>query len=65
MDEPTPAELALLAAIAGPSRVTIDGNTTEQRPISELIAADQYLRARRARRGSGIRWSLFIPPGAQ
>jgi hypothetical protein len=60
-----PAYDALLAAISGPARVTIDGNTTELPSISDLIAANRYLRALQARVSSrGFSLSQFVPPGS-
>jgi hypothetical protein len=63
--EPTPAELALLAALTSPQSVTIDGNNTQTRPIGDLIAADKYLRSRAVRCGIGIRTYKVLAPGVQ
>lgn len=49
-----------------PVSMSVDGVTVTQRPMSELIAADRYLSAKRAsrRRSLGIRFRQVVPPGA-
>lgn len=58
-----PAYDALLAALSGPQRVTIDGNTSEARSIGDLIAADRYLRSLAGSSGRGFYVGKFLPPG--
>lgn len=55
-------------AVASPSSFSVDGLTQSNRSLSELIAADKYLR-KRARAGrrrhplSGVGIAHGIPPG--
>ena len=53
-------------AATSPKSVTIDGTTTTERSIDELIKADQYLRANKARRGGGlgVRFHKIVPHGS-
>lgn len=48
-----------------PQSITVDGQTTSERSISELIEADKYLKeAAAAKRAKlGIRFARLIPPG--
>lgn len=61
------SEAALAEAAASPSSFSVDGLSQSNRPISDLIAADQYLRkrARSARRRHPLAGlvSHVIPPG--
>ncbi len=48
-----------------PAKVTSDGCSVEQHPLSEQIAADKYLASKAAsrRKGLGIRFSKLSPSG--
>lgn len=54
---------AIEEAAATPAKVEQDGTRVESRRIDELIQADRYLGAKRAKRG-GVRMQRVIPPGA-
>lgn len=60
------ANSALVAALAGPLKVSGDAGSVEQRSVSELIEAANYLAARCAasRGGTGLRLTRIIPDGA-
>lgn len=53
------------ANAAKPKRIQIDGNSTEQHPLQDQIAADQYVRERRASSRSTlpIRTTKIRPDG--
>lgn len=53
-------------AAVEPAQASGDGVSMQSRPISELIAADQYLAAKRAaaRSHGGLRFAKIQPPGA-
>ena len=67
-DDDIIAETALVSAIAGPLKVSGDAGSVEQHSLSELIAADKYLRSRCAassgNRFFGIPIAQAKPPGA-
>jgi len=50
-----------------PAKVSSDGVSVEQHPLSEQIAADKYLASKNAtqRKGLGIKFSKLSPPGAE
>jgi len=53
-------------AAANPSSFNVEGLSQTNRPLSELIAADKYMRKRAARRRhplSGIGIAHVMPPG--
>ncbi len=52
-------------AAAGPAKVSVDGTTAEARPLPELIEADKYLAAKRARKSRRFptRMAKTRPPG--
>ena len=54
-------------AAATPQFVGVDGQQVSQKPIKDLIAADQYLEAKKAqankRGGFGMMFQKIIPPG--
>jgi hypothetical protein len=59
------ADAALDAAASGPKRVATDGMEVEQHGLKDLIAADQYRRAKCATRKAhrGLRFTRLVPPG--
>lgn len=58
---------AIDTAAREPKRVTEGQSTIEQQPLSELIAADQYLAGKRAQNAGrlGPTYARFVPPGTQ
>jgi hypothetical protein len=59
--------ITIQAAASEPLKVSVDGNTVEQRSIEELIRADQYAKASDASRAGpsrGILYTRLVPPGA-
>ena len=48
MSEPADLSAAIEAAAAQPQAVSVDGVSSTQRPLAELIEADRYLRERAA-----------------
>lgn len=48
-----------------PARVTVDGNTVQDRPVSEQIEADRYLASKEAtkRKKRGLQFDKTSPPG--
>jgi len=49
---------------ANPKRVTVDGNTAEQRSVREVIEADRYLASKQASRSTGLGLKLVkLSPG--
>lgn len=59
------AALALIAAAAGPQKVSGDAGSVEQYALSDRIALDRYLHAKCASTGPrrGLRFTRLIPPG--
>lgn len=55
----------IAGAAAGPSSVSIDGNTVVQRPLADLITADQYLKGQAAakKKNRGVRYARVQMPG--
>lgn len=50
----------------GPAKASGDSGSMEQHPLGEQIEADRYLRSKEAaKKGTGIRFSKIVPPGAQ
>lgn len=51
---------------AGPKRATGDSGSVEQHPLTEQIAADRYLAAKKATQSKrlGIRISKLVPSGS-
>lgn len=66
MPNPTPTETALEQNAAGPKQVTGDTGSLVQHSLTDQIAADRYLAAKRAMRarGKGLRLTKIVPPGA-
>jgi hypothetical protein len=58
---------AILENATGPKKASGDSSSMEQHPIADQIAADRYLKAREgvANPRRGLRFSKFIPPGAE
>jgi hypothetical protein len=56
-------EAALVAAIAGPQSVTVDGQTVQSRSVKDLIELSRYLSSRSCpdRRGRLINRQLILP----
>lgn len=52
---------------AGPSKTAIDGESVEQHPLPDQIAADRYLRSQQATRSKnlGLKFTKVVPPGAE
>ena len=49
----------------GPKRARGDSGEMEQHDLSDQIEADRYLNSKRAaKKGTGVRFSKFSPPGA-
>lgn len=61
----TEIDAQILAAAAGPSSVTVDGMTTQQRPLADLIAYRKHLASLRGAGNSrrGLRYTKLVPPG--
>lgn len=59
------ANEALIAALTSPAKVAGDAGSVEQRSISELIAANNYLRSTCAGNGprQGLRFTRLVPDG--
>ena len=66
MAEPTPTEQAIEQNAQGPKKAQGDAGSVEQHSLTDQIAADRYLAAKRAvrARGRGIIISKLVPPGA-
>ena len=62
-DEPIQDTIGDLAT--GPQSISVDGQTVNERSISELIEADKYLKdvAAAKRPKLGIRFAKMNPPG--
>lgn len=54
------------SAAGGPQTVSVDGLTTTQRSIPDLVQADQYLNARdaAAQPHRGLRFTRILAPNA-
>lgn len=49
-----------------PASMTLDGETVTQQKLTDVIAADRYLRSKQAMKaGRGFRISKMIPHGTQ
>lgn len=60
-------ENEILDAAAAPRSSDHDGVQTQERDLRELIAADEYLEAKKASKKSktfGLRFAKLVPPGA-
>lgn len=58
-------ETALANAAAKPATYTVDGETVQQRPLSDLIDAIEFADKRiAASKNRSIRFNKLIPPGA-
>ncbi|OHB60788.1 MAG: hypothetical protein A2Y12_16090 [Planctomycetes bacterium GWF2_42_9] len=59
-------EKSILDNASSPAKVSSDGVSIEQHPLSDQIAADKYLASKTAtqRKGLGIKFSKLSPPGA-
>ena len=66
MPEPTPTEQALEQNATGPKRAQGDAGSVEQHSLTDQIAADRYLAAKRAlrTRTKGLIISKLMPPGS-
>lgn len=66
MADETPLESTILEKAARAKSVSVDGTTTSQRDVSELIEADKYLANKAARAGGKlpIRVMRIRPGGA-
>ena len=66
-EDVTAANDALIAALTGPLKVSGDAGSVEQRSVSELIQAANYLAgvcaARSGNGARGLRFSRMIPDG--
>ena len=53
-------------AVQAPASVTVDGRTTQSRPLPDMIEFDKYRRSKAAGRSTtaGIRIGKFKHPGA-
>lgn len=53
-------------AMAQPKKGTVDGQSFEQHSLSEIIAADRYIKGQEAakRRNCGLRFNKFKAGGA-
>ena len=58
---------AIDVAVQSPKKVVEGETSVEQHSLADLIAADRYVRAKRAREGGslGITYGRFVPPGTQ
>jgi len=52
-------------AAATPAEVTTDEGNVKERPLDELIQADQYLQGKSAatKKHRGLRFTKLVPPG--
>ncbi len=66
MPDPTATEQAIEENAQGPKKAQGDAGSVEQHSLTDQIAADRYLAAKRAvrARGRGIIISKLVPPGA-
>ena len=57
---------AIAEAAVAPSAVTVDGQSVSNRPIEEVIAADEYAKANQGltKKSRGLRFTKLLPPGA-
>lgn len=64
-DDATTATDALLAALAGPRKASVDSASVEQHSLADLIAVRKFLAAECAARSPlrGLRFTRLIPPG--
>lgn len=60
-----PIQDAIGDLATGPQSMSVDGQTVNERSISELIEADKYLKEVAAAKRSklGLRFAKLIPPG--
>jgi len=66
MAEDSPLSQTIVDRASDAESVTIDGTTTRERTLHDLIEADRYLSARSAAKGNKlpIRLAKIIPGGA-
>jgi hypothetical protein len=65
-DQPTDITTTIASQAVEPASASADGQSASARPVTDLIAAQQFLDnsvARQSRR-RGIMYSKLIPPGA-
>lgn len=64
-DNATTANTALVSALTRPAKASSDTGSVEQRSVSELIQAANYLAGQCASSSPrrGIRFSKMVPPG--
>lgn len=60
-----PIQDAIADAATSPQSTTVDGQTMNERSVSDLIEADQYLKqvANAKKKNIGIRFIRMTPPG--
>ncbi len=65
MAESTDLTQQIADAAAAPARTTVDGVSTEEHNIKDLIEADKYLSGKAARNRGGLpfRTLRILPPG--
>jgi len=68
LPDPIPTDLddTIRQNATGPARASVDGQSVDQHPLADQIAADRYLASKRATRkaGLGVKTTKLIPPGA-
>ncbi|NLS96677.1 MAG: hypothetical protein GXX96_31460 [Planctomycetaceae bacterium] len=59
-------EAAIIENAQGPAKASGDAGSMEQHKLSELIAADRHLSAKKATQSKrrGLRFNKLVPPGA-
>ena len=52
---------------SGPAKASGDSGSMEQHPLRDQIEADRYLNSKQAanKKGRGLRFSKFVPPGTE
>lgn len=63
---PDELDTAIEELAAAPQQVNTDGLQVTERPLSELIAFDQWRKAKEAQRSgkSGLKFFRTVPPGS-
>ena len=58
---------AIAENAAGPAKASVDSQSVEQHPLSDVIEADRYRESKKASRkpGIGIRFAKLVPPGTE
>ncbi len=62
-----PLDQSIRENAQGPAKATGDSGSVEQHSLPDQIEADRYLAAKQAAKSKsrGLRFSKFVPPGAE